>query len=165
MLERAGGHRTGKAVVLGCLTAIVAGAAVVFVLCSGVLAPAPGEHKDRAACSSSFREFDQESGYFDLTLPTDSVDLRHDSVTGPFFDRFHLMATFTTTPDGLREFLTTGGLPAPAPAPGSAPLSGCGAPAGGPFTETVRTSGGRQVTVQVYETDPARPLVVLRAED
>ncbi|MEV4610987.1 hypothetical protein AB0K43_00090 [Kitasatospora sp. NPDC049258] len=164
MSERKGSRWGGKAVVLGCLAPIVVGWAVVVVAYSGLLAPAPGEGKDASACSSSFHVLDQSIGYFGLTLPMDTAEVRHDMVQGPF-NEYGLLATFRTTPDGLREFLASGGLPAPSPAPHAEPVTGCGVPAGGGFTEAVRESGGQRVTVQVHGADQAHPLVVLRAAD
>ncbi|MFJ1702940.1 hypothetical protein [Kitasatospora sp. NPDC088346] len=165
MMEREGHRRAGKAVVLACLTPILLAFVAVAVVAGGLLTPAPGQGEDLTACSTSFREIDQTSGYFGLTLPADATALRHDTVEHPLFGDRDLMVTFTTTTDGLREFLHTGGLPAPAPAPGSAPVTGCGAHTGAAFTQAVRKGDGQHVTVQVYADDPARPRVVLRASD
>lgn len=164
-MEREGHRWGGKAVVLGCLTPILLAFTAVAVVAGGLLESAPGQGKDPTACSSSFREIDQTSGYFGLTLPADATALRHDTVSRPLFGDHDLMATFTTTPEGLREFLDTGALPAPAPAPGSDPVTGCGARTGGAFAQAVRDGRGQRVTVQVYTEEPSHPRVVLRASD
>ena len=149
---------------------------VVLAMCGGVATiilvipriwrfpDPPPSITDTRACPDSTAELDQVTAHFAVKLPADATRVHFSSDFNSWFGEYGMEISFETTPAGLRSLIADSGFSAPKPAyPSTVPLpAACPGPL--PFQRGLMTKSDAR-TLVVETSDPARPLVYIRAYD